>query len=105
VTQPGTQFRGWPATFDEQANYGRKTVALLPRLEIQGATDPVIEVIDERGGELLYVLRLRGNSWQPHAFAAGRYTVRVSVPEAGKVKELKGLDATATNDQKVVVVV
>src|SRR5437773_6750828 len=58
VAQPGTQFRGWPVSFDTMDNYGRKVGVLLPRLEIQGATDPVVEVFDERSGELVYVLRL-----------------------------------------------
>ena len=104
-TQPGTQFPGWPQSFDIEANYGRKAAAFLPRLEIQGAGDPVMEVIDERSGECVYCLRLRGNSWQPHAFAAGQYTVRISVPEEGKTKELKGLEAAMDNTTKLDVVV
>jgi hypothetical protein len=104
-TQPGTQFRGWPVSFDLQANDGRKRAALLPRLEIQGASDPLVEVIDERSGELVYCLRLSGNSWQPHVFAAGKYTVRVSVPELGQTKEMKGLEAKAENRATVTVTV
>ncbi len=56
-TQPGTQFRGWPATFDMLANYGRKAVAQLPRLEVRGINSPVLEVVDESNGELVYALR------------------------------------------------
>jgi alkaline phosphatase D len=97
VTQPGTQFRGWPVSFDMQANYGRKAAALLPRLDIQGATDPVFEVIDEQSGELVYALRIRGNTWQPHVFSSGKYTVRISMPEVGKSKEMKGLEAKPGN--------
>jgi hypothetical protein len=105
VMQPGTQFPGWPVSFDMQTNYGRKAAAQLPRLEIQGASDPVIEVIAEKSGETLFSFRLRGNSWQPHVFAAGKYTVRVSLPEAGKMKELKGLEAKAGNEAKIAVTV
>jgi len=105
VTQPGTQFRGWPVSVDMQANYGRKTAVHLPRLEIRGATDPVVEVIDQQSGELVYALRIRGNNWQPHVFAAGTYLIRVSVPETGRLKEFKGLEAKAGNNVTLVVMV
>lgn len=96
-TQPGTQFPGWPLTFDVLANYGRKAAAQLPQLKIQNADNPVVEVVDEATGETVYCLRIAGRQWQPHVFAAGKYTLRVSVPETGKVKEIKGLEALAGN--------
>ena len=78
-----------------------------PREELPPAdfSDPVIEVIDESSGELVYCLRLRGNSWQPHTFAAGKYTVRIRVPEVGKFKEVKGLEAKADNQTQLSVTV
>jgi hypothetical protein len=96
-TQPGTQFAGWPRTFDVLSNYGRKAAAHLPRLDIRGVKDAVVEVIDEASGELVYSLRIAGPSWQPHVFAPGRYTVRISDPDAGKSKELTGLAAMREN--------
>jgi hypothetical protein len=101
--QPGTQFRGWPVTFEVQANYGRKAAAQLPRLEVRGADNPVIDLIDERSGELVYTLRLRGNTFQPHAFSAGKYTVRVRIPESGKSQELTGLEARPDNDSSLTI--
>jgi hypothetical protein len=47
------------------------------------------------------VWRIKRDTWQPHTFAAGKYTVRVSVPETGKAQELRGLEARAGNDEKV----
>jgi alkaline phosphatase D len=105
VTQPGTQFRGWPVTIEMLENYGRKPAAYLPRLQISGINNPLVEVIDEAGGELVYCLRLAAASIQPHVFRAGKYTVRVSQPESGKVKELKGVEAAAKNDASVRVTV
>lgn len=96
-TQAGTQCPGWPVTLDVLANYGRKAAAQLPRLKIQSTDDPVIEVFDESSGELVYGLRLATRTWQPHVFAPGKYTVRISVPESGKIKEIKGLSASAGN--------
>jgi hypothetical protein len=105
VKQPGTQFRGWPRTFEVMENYGRKAAVSLPRLEIRGVKDPLVEVIDERSGELVYGLRLKGDSWQPGLFAAGKYTVRVSEPESRKVKEIKELEAKAGNAERLQVIV
>jgi phosphodiesterase/alkaline phosphatase D-like protein len=99
--QPGTQFPGWPVTFDMLTNYGRKIAAHLPRIMVRGADKPVLEVIDEKTGELVYGLRLASNSWQPHVFALGSYTVRLSVPESGKTKELRGLEAKMNNNSLV----
>jgi alkaline phosphatase D len=96
-TQSGTQFRGWPVTIKAQDNYGRRAAAQLPLLQIRGAENPVVEVIDEASGELVYALRIRGNVWQPFTFAAEKYTVRIRVPETGQRQELKGLEARAEN--------
>lgn len=101
MTEPETQFAGWPRSFDVLANYGRKAAAHLPRLEVRGVENPVVEVIDEATGELVYSLRMAGQSWQPHVFAAGRYTVKISDPDGGKSKELPGLMATAGNEEKL----
>ncbi len=105
VTQPGTQFRGWPRTFDVVENYGRKAAASLPKLDIRGVKQPVVEVFDDRNAELVYCLRLNEGSFQPHVFAEGKYSVRVSEPESGKVKEVKGLEAKAGNAERLEVMV
>jgi hypothetical protein len=102
-TVPGTQFPGWPVAFDMLANDGRPAAAHLPRLLIEGAARPVVEVVDEQTGELVYTLRLAGPSWQPHVFAPGRYTVRVRDPESEKTVEVKNLEAKAKNESTLTV--
>src|SRR5262245_60533612 len=44
--QRGTQFPGWPRTFEIAANYGRKSVAQLPTLPITAEASPLLEVRD-----------------------------------------------------------
>lgn len=95
------QFETWPVITTERDQYGRKTVALLPKLIIQGAESPVIEVMHADNGELVYALRATSAEFQPHVFAEGLYTVRISEPEAGAVKEVKQLRATAENAESV----
>lgn len=91
------QFPTWPVVTTEREQYGRKTHAHLPKMIIEGAESPVIEVMHEDNQELVYVLRASGPEFQPHVFAEGTYSVRIREPEAGAVKEVKGLKAAPDN--------
>jgi hypothetical protein len=93
VTKPGaTQYPGWPLTVAQEDNYARKPIAWLPRV-VSAADDPVVQVIDETTGEVVYTLRIRGREWTPKAFRAGPHTVRVGTGD-GTWKEFKGVSAT-----------
>jgi len=98
-TKPGGQFPGWPVVLDVTENYARKASAHLPILEIAGVKQPLVEVIDEKTGDLVYALRLREGKFQPHVFAPGTYSVKVSEPESGRNKVVKGLTAKAANKE------
>lgn len=95
----GPQFDTWPVTSTVRDQYGRKAVAMLPKLKFADTESAVVEVIDARTGELVYALRLNSAEWQPHTFAEGDYNLRLIEPEAGAVKELTGLRATLTNSE------
>jgi hypothetical protein len=101
VMKQGTQFEGWPVTIDVLENYARKPAAHLPTLTISGVKNPVVQVIEETTGELVYALRVEGRSFRPHVFAHGKYTVKVGEPETGKLKTLTGLEAAAENKAKL----
>jgi hypothetical protein len=73
----GEQFPGWPITVQNDDNDGRTPVAWLPELVIEGAERPVVQVIAEASGEILYTTRLRGNRFQPPVYSQGSFTVRV----------------------------
>jgi hypothetical protein len=105
VTRPGTQFPGWPVTVSQLDNYGREPKAHLPHLEINGIEHPVVQVVAEPSGEIVYTLRINGRSFQPHVFAAGPYTVKLSEPETGRFRELRGLVARAGNTTRLEVTV
>lgn len=92
------QFPGWPMTISMLDNYGRQAVAHLPRLVVQGAQNPVLQIIEERSGEMVYTLRMAGREFQPHVFAAGTYTIKLGEPGSA-MKELKGIEAAARNDR------
>ncbi len=92
VTQPGAnQYPGWPLTFDQRDNYGRQPVAWLP--EVEGPADipqPVVQVIDDRTGELVYSLRVQTPRFKPWVFADGLYTIRIGEPP-DRMTTLSGL--------------
>ncbi|MDQ3684021.1 MAG: alkaline phosphatase D family protein [Acidobacteriota bacterium] len=104
-TKPNTQFKGFPVTVNMLDNYGRKAVAHLPTLKVRGVENPVVQVIEEGSGEAVYTLRIAGRSFQPHVFTAGKYTVRISEPETNWLKEIKGIEARANNQQTLEVVI
>jgi alkaline phosphatase D len=89
----GGQYEGWPKTIEQLDNYGRKAAAWLPTIEVTGLTDPVVQVIDEADGEVVYTLRVKGRSFRPKVFRAGTYTVKVGEGDTGKTKTLKNVRA------------
>ena len=92
VTRPDAkQFPGWPITIRQEDNDPRKAAAFLPTLQIVGPADPVVAVIDEANGELLYTLRILGNTFRPKVFRQGLYTIQVG--EGPSRKTLRGIRA------------
>jgi hypothetical protein len=87
--KPGDQFAGWPLTINQRDNYGRKIVGYLPEVSIAGVKDAVLQVLDQKTGELVYAIRLTGNTVKPWVFAEGAYTVRIGDPDADKWKTFK----------------
>ncbi|MBX7208563.1 MAG: alkaline phosphatase D family protein [Verrucomicrobiaceae bacterium] len=103
--KPGApQFETWPVVTTQIDQYARKTAAQLPKLEITGVKNALVEVIDEKG-ELVHALRVESREWQPLVFAEGKYSVRVSDPESGKSETLKDVMATTQNTQTLTVTV
>ncbi|HEY2839439.1 MAG TPA: hypothetical protein VGJ26_09830 [Pirellulales bacterium] len=97
------QFPGWPVTISTAENDGRKPVAWLPELDFVGATNPVVQVLEEKSGEVVYNLRVFGGSFQPPVYAAGAYTVRVGIdrPDAVTLKGLVAAEKTAAGKRVV----
>jgi len=89
-------FPGWPILVHQVDQYARTPWGRLPTIEVQGISDPVVQVFDEESDELVYVLRIRGSTFSPRVFAPGRYRVRVGDPDLGRQgtwKTFDGLEA------------
>jgi len=87
-------YPGWPIQI-QQTQSGLPTGYALPAIDAQGAVDPVVQVISEPSGEIVYTLRIQGSDFTPTVRQPGTYSVRVIHPESGEVSESKGLQARA----------
>ncbi|MAG56699.1 MAG: hypothetical protein CMJ83_10450 [Planctomycetes bacterium] len=93
------QYPGWPKTIDQLDNYGRNAVAYLPTVQVSGATNPVLQIVEEATGKWIYSLRIKGTSFRPKVFKAGRYTIRVG--EGKGRKEITGVEARSLSQAGV----
>jgi len=92
VAAGDAQFPGWPISFAASDNDGRSVTHWLPTLTYN-VKDPVVQVIEEESGEILYTARMPGKSFQPRVYASGSYTVKVGLNKPDALI-LKGLRAT-----------
>lgn len=94
ITDPDAkQYPGWPRTIKQEDNYGRKPVAYLPALLIEGEEDPVVQVVDAEG-KIVYTLRVNGKEFSPKVFKEGKYTIKVG--EGSKQKILKDVESAGS---------
>jgi hypothetical protein len=84
-------YPGWPKTIHQEDNYGRAATAYLPTLKVKGQANPVVQVVDESNGEIVYTLRINGNTFRPKIFRNGIYTIHVG--EGSTRKTLKGVQS------------
>ena len=98
VIAPETQqYPGWPITIRQQDNYGRRPTAHLPTLHVHGPENPVVQIVEESTGKVVYTLRILGREFQPWVFREGTYTVHVGEGESRRT--VSGLKARpAPND-------
>ncbi len=82
----------WPVTIDLSSRYGGRPALYLPDLRISGQADPVVQVIDENSGEILYTTRAKDGFHRSGVARAGRFTIRVGEPGSGEMRALTGLE-------------
>ncbi len=78
------QYTGWPIFFNYRDNDGRKPVGHLPELVVSGVDRPVVQVIEEASGEILYTVRATSNRFKPPIYKAGPHTVKVGKNKADR---------------------
>lgn len=71
------QFPGWPIHFTMRENDGRDVVGYLPELRFENAESPVVQVIHDASGEVLYTVRTQGKAFRPPVYQPGSHTVKI----------------------------
>lgn len=89
-------YSGWPVTFNQLDNYGKKPSGWLPLLQIRGMRNPVVQVFDEQQKELIYNLRISGREFRPMVFTPGPFTVLVGEPEIRRMQMFNKLTPHAS---------
>ena len=92
-------YKGWPFTFNQLDNYGRKAVAHLPTLKIN-KPNQVVQLINERNNETVYTIRVKGSSFKPKVFENGTYTIKV-----GEKKNQNTLKRIGTDSKKEYIII
>lgn len=92
------QYPGWPVAFNMADNDGRKVAGYLPEVIVEGARDPVVQVIREADGDILYTRRIPGSSFRPPVYKPGKYTVTIGRdrPDGWMARGVKIASDTAT---------
>ncbi|MFT7486280.1 MAG: alkaline phosphatase D, partial [Candidatus Paceibacteria bacterium] len=93
-------YPGWPQRVQQVDGYSPTAVGFLPMIQVRGANTPVVQLVLESTGDIVYALRLNQPEFRAPVYASGTYTLRVGEP--GAWRELKGLQAGT--DQKPIVV-
>jgi hypothetical protein len=86
-------YPGWPVRFHQMDGYGKEPVGFLPTLQVEGMENPVIQIISEAGGEILYTLRIQGHEFTPPVFGPGSYTIGVGEPGTDRWHLFLGMEA------------
>ena len=98
----GTQYPGWPKTIPVEDNYRRKDLAYLPTINVSGIVNPVIQIIDEATGKIIYTIRIKGVSFRPRVFKEGSYTVKIGEPGTDRMKTLYSLHSIPLDKKQIV---
>ena len=98
------QFPGWPITVSMEKNDGRTIKGHLPELIFEGVENPVVQVISEEDGEIIYTVRIAGNRFQPRVYSHGKHTVKTGrdKPDGQTFAGLTPKGVGAAGEMKVV---
>jgi alkaline phosphatase D len=86
-------YAGWPITFDQLENGLSGARWTLPAIATPGFQDPVVQVQEEGTEDVVYTLRIKGDSFTPRVRKPGAYNVVAFDPDGDYHKEWRGLQA------------
>lgn len=97
------QFPGWPITIAMDANDGRQVVGWLPELLFEGIVNPVVQVIEQSTGEILYTVRVQGARFQPRVYSQALHTIKMGrdKPDGIAIKGLQPKEKDQAGERRV----
>jgi alkaline phosphatase D len=98
-----SQYEGWPKTISQFDNYGKEAFDYLPTISVKGAKNPVIEITDEKTGDLVYCVRILGNEFKPKIFKQSSYKITLKDTERNTIKILNRVIPCNGIDDKILV--
>jgi alkaline phosphatase D len=93
-------FPFWPVKINQADNYGKQASGWLPEIKVEGLTNPVVKVIREYTGELIYSIRISATSFQPKVFDYGNYRIEVGEPDEDRWQIIEKLYPTAFRERE-----
>ena len=95
------QYPGWPVRVAQVDNYDRAPTGYLPEIVVTGLREPVIRIIREADGEVVYARRAPGSRVRPFVFEAGTYTLEVGDPDHGRWKKITSLKPALQSTESI----
>jgi alkaline phosphatase D len=90
-------YDGWPITIDQIDNGLYDAAWELDSIQTPGHRDPVVQVQDESTGEVVYTLRISGDSFRPSVRKPGLYSVLAYDPDGDYYRSWKNVQARKTD--------
>lgn len=94
----------WPVKFNQMDNFGKTAAGWLPEIKVEGLINPVVKIIREYTGELIYSMRIHGQSFQPEVFETGYYRIEVGEPDENRWQKLEKVYPTPFREREPVTV-
>ncbi len=71
-------------------------------MKYEGIENPVVQVIEEPNEDIVYTMRVIGNTFRPKVFKESLYTVKIGEPETDKVQTLEHILPLRKDEEKTI---
>ena len=92
------QFPGWPVEISMLDNYSRKPMGYLPELIFTKISSPVIQVLDENNGDVVYTLRIKGSRFRPPVFN-NKSVYTIMIEDGKSIKKVENVSPVKSGSQ------
>lgn len=93
------QYDGWPIRIKQIENYNPSAYAWLPEIKVTGLTNPVVKIYNEADEELVYAIRITGDTFLPPVYKKGSY--RLEIGDEGNFKIFEHLEANLEKKEAI----